>query len=161
MLSRGRWPTLSSLLSLGLVAVLSEAAPAQSLPRLGVALEPVQQGARIVDVERGSAAAQHTKMRRGDLITSVNGWRIHNVPQLKWVIAHSKVEERNNDGDTEVRYKLRVHYRGRRRSEDGTIMNVRRHVTVRLEPVFGGPTREEPQEKPQERIEEPEDDQEP
>jgi len=129
-------------------------AQSTALPRLGVALVPVQEGSRIDSVEPDSAAAESTKMRRGDVITSVNGFRVYNVPQLRWVIAHSKVERRDEDGDTE-RYKLHIHYRGWRTAEDGTVRAVRKHVTVYLAPVYGG-AGGEPQEEPSGKVAEPE-----
>jgi hypothetical protein len=137
---------------------VSQQSGSQGIPKLGVALAPVRQGARIESVQPGSEAAESTNMRAGDVITSINGWRISNVPQLRWVIAHSKFKEANEDGDSEVRYKLHIRYLARRRSDNRAVTTVRKHVTVYLAPTYGGTAgqaQDNSQEMPPGKVEEP------
>jgi hypothetical protein len=50
-------------------------------PSLGVSIEPVDQGVRVLDV-RGGSAAEQAGLRRGDVIRSVNGQPVVSVQSL-------------------------------------------------------------------------------
>ena len=136
---------LASLATLGLLLAAPPREARAQMPRLGVALTPVPQGARIYSIEPGSAAAEKTHLRVGDIITSVNGYPIHHVRHLRWVIAHSR------------NLRLNVRYWARRHYSDGTIRFVLQRVTVRLQPIYGAPGtgEDEDMEEPPGPVEEP------